>query len=94
VRVFRCVYELENGELIKYYIYPPLFIRSTFFLLLTLVAFFLSPEFNNLHGRSMACQAGSLLIMYLCMTVIYLTGDIVDTTFCIITGGNIFASYF
>jgi hypothetical protein len=66
---------------------------SAFFLLLTLIAFFLSPEFNNLHGRSMACQAGSLLIMYLGMTLIYLTGATVHITVCITTGMEFYTSW-
>jgi hypothetical protein len=40
---------------------------SCFFLLLNLIAFFLSPDLKNLHGRSVAYFSGSLLVNYLLM---------------------------
>ena len=86
MRVIVCQEEKKQEVDLKYLIYPSLFVVSAFFLLLTLIAFFLSPEFDNLHGRSMACQAGSLLIMYLGMTLIYIMGTTIQLSLCITTG--------
>jgi hypothetical protein len=86
MRVIVCQEEKKQEVDLKYLIYPSFFVVSAFFLLLTLIAFFLSPEFDNLHGRSMACQAGSLLIMYLGMTLIYIMGTTIQLSLCITTG--------
>jgi hypothetical protein len=89
MRVIVCQEEQKQEFDLKYLIYPSFFVVSAFFLLLTLIAFFLSPEFDNLHGRSMACQAGSLLIMYLGMTLIYIMGTTIQLSLCITTGRKI-----
>jgi len=80
------VVEETNNSDIKFKIYPAFFIMSAIFLLLTLIAFFLTPDHNTLHGRSIVCQSGCLLIMYIGLTINYLSGETNQIEVCQITG--------
>jgi hypothetical protein len=90
--VIVCNDEMEAEKMVtnlKFKIYPAFFIMSAVFLLLTLIAFFVTPEHNTVHGRSVVCQSGSLLIVYVCMTINYLTGETSNDQVCIIVGENL-----
>jgi hypothetical protein len=71
---------------VKSYLYPGLMIISTVFLLLTLFAYFVAPEMNDLQGKSIACQSGTLAVSFIGYTVVQLTGDIINNTGCKIAG--------
>lgn len=90
--VISCNDEMELEKMmanLKFKIYPAFFIMSAIFLLLTLIAFYLTPDHNNVHGRSVVCQSGSLLIVYIGLTINYLTGDTNKDQVCIIVGKRI-----
>ncbi|CAB3386563.1 Hypothetical predicted protein [Cloeon dipterum] len=53
---------------IHHYIYPVFMIFSIICLLLTLLAFFFTPEMRNLHGKSIACQSFTLMMAYIGLT--------------------------
>jgi hypothetical protein len=53
-------------------------------LVLTLITFYYSPDLDNLHGRAMAGQSASLLMVCLGMTVIYFWGATVHIDICVI----------
>jgi len=61
-------------------------IISIFFLFFTLVAFFLAPEMQNLHGKSIACQSGTLMVAFIALTVNYLEGRNNHMTVCKVFG--------
>ncbi|XP_059484652.1 probable G-protein coupled receptor Mth-like 4 isoform X2 [Neocloeon triangulifer] len=65
---------------LKFYLYTPFFILSALFLLLTLVNYcFVGPaEKKSLHNKTICCQSAALLIVYICLSITYLT---------ILTGG-------
>jgi O-antigen ligase len=56
------------------YLVPVLMLASAVFLMLTLVAFCVVPEMQNLHGKSIACQSASLMVAFVAMSVTQLTG--------------------
>jgi hypothetical protein len=70
----------------QFYLYPVFMIISIVFLFLTLVAFFMAPEMQNLHGKSIACQSGTLMIAFIAFTVTYLAGSDSSITVCKIFG--------
>jgi hypothetical protein len=67
---------------IQFYLYPVFMLISILFLFLTLVAFFMAPEMQNLHGKSIACQSGTLMIGFIAFTVTYLAGSNSSKTVC------------
>ncbi|XP_065353646.1 G-protein coupled receptor Mth2-like [Cloeon dipterum] len=70
---------------LKFTIYPIFFVISAVFLLLTLIAFFLTPDHHTIHVRSVVCQSGSLLMAYIGLTINYTIGDTSHINTCIIT---------
>jgi type II secretory pathway component PulF len=67
---------------LKFYLYPLFLLISATFLALTLLAFFLVPQMRNLHGKSIACQSGTLMIAFISFAAAYLRGfiNISETT--------------
>ncbi|XP_076279348.1 G-protein coupled receptor Mth2 [Lasioglossum baleicum] len=55
---------------IKYGITSLLEAISCVFLLLTLLVYIYLPSLQNLHGKTLMCHAASLLVSYLCLTII------------------------
>ncbi|XP_059487689.1 G-protein coupled receptor Mth2-like [Neocloeon triangulifer] len=72
LRVLQCFYTETNG--FKFYLYPVFMIGSVIFLFLTLLAFIVTPEMKNLHGKSIACQSFTLMMAFIGLTVTYLSG--------------------
>jgi Mn2+/Fe2+ NRAMP family transporter len=68
-----CV-ETNNNESLMY-LQIVLLSVSIIFQLLTLVAFCVSPEMHNLHGKSIACQTGTLMVAFIAFSCTYLTGS-------------------
>jgi hypothetical protein len=79
----------ENDVEIQFYLYPIFMIFSIIFLMMTLVAFFVAPEMQNLHGKSIACQSGTLMIALIGLTVTYLAGSSSHMSVCK-TFGNVY----
>ncbi|XP_059482093.1 G-protein coupled receptor Mth2-like [Neocloeon triangulifer] len=79
---------------LKFYLYTPFFILSALFLLLTLVAYcFVGPaERKSLHNKTICCQSAALLIVYICLSITYLTGGYNAMWFCVST--TYFTYYF
>jgi hypothetical protein len=73
---------------IQFYLYPVFMIISIIFLFLTLVAFFMSPEMQNLHGKSIACQSGTLMVAFIAFTVTYLAGSNSSVALCKLFGNH------
>jgi hypothetical protein len=87
ILVFICMSDEEmEPEGIEIYLYSFFMFISIFFLLLVLVAFFTSPEMQNLHGKSIACQSGTLMVAFIALTVIYLAGADSSLVVCKIFG--------
>ncbi|XP_076658800.1 putative G-protein coupled receptor Mth-like 12 [Halictus rubicundus] len=64
-----CFPELERDTpTVKYVITSSLEIISCVFLLLTLLVYIYLPSLQNLHGKTLMCNAASLLVSYLCLT--------------------------
>lgn len=83
--------EMEQNQTrpgIQFYLYPVFMIISIVFLFLTLVAFFMAPEMQNLHGKSIACQSGTLMIAFIAFTVTYLTSTDSSMVVCKVFGKN------
>jgi uncharacterized membrane protein len=81
--------EEQNQEQLKgfqFYLYPIFMIISIVFLFLTLVAFFMAPEMQNLHGKSIACQSGTLMVAFIAFTVTYLVGADSSIAVCKVFG--------
>ncbi|XP_065353648.1 G-protein coupled receptor Mth2-like [Cloeon dipterum] len=72
----------ESWTLIVYRIF---FVISAIFLLLTIAALCLTQELRSVHVRSVLCQSGSLLLTFVGLTVISITGDTVHIYICKIT---------
>jgi hypothetical protein len=66
--------EQTNSMAFKFYLYPVFMLISVIFLFLTLVAFTMVPEMQNLHGKSIACQSGTLMIAFIGFAVTNLAG--------------------
>ncbi|XP_059484656.1 G-protein coupled receptor Mth2-like [Neocloeon triangulifer] len=83
--VMICSHVIESTmQNLKFKIYPAFFILSAIFLLLTLLAFVLTPDHNTIHSRSVVCQSGSLLITFIGLTITYLTGERSHINVCIV----------
>ncbi|CAB3381918.1 Hypothetical predicted protein [Cloeon dipterum] len=83
---------------IHHYIYPVFMIFSIICLLLTLLAFFFTPEMRNLHGKSIACQSFTLMMAYIGLTVTYFSGTdsklIVCKLFAYMAFGFLLSSFY
>jgi hypothetical protein len=84
--VLACVPGEEEPQGFHFYFYLVFMIISTIFLLLTLVAFSIAPEMQNLHGKCIACQSGSLMIAFVALIVNYLGGSHNSVATCIVFG--------
>ncbi|XP_059486773.1 G-protein coupled receptor Mth-like [Neocloeon triangulifer] len=67
----------------RFIIYPVFYILSAICLLLTLIAFVLTPERNSFHSKSVACQSGCLLVSFLGLAITYLTGEKSNEKICV-----------
>lgn len=62
--------QIQNKSLdLKFKLYPVFMLISVVFLFFVLVAFYVTPEMQNLHGKSIACQSGSLMIAFIALTI-------------------------
>jgi hypothetical protein len=77
-----------NQKEFKFYLYPAFMVISTIFLILTLFAYFVSPAWNNLQGKSIACQSGTLAVSLVAYTVVHLFGDTTSAMICKIAGNK------
>ncbi|XP_078049774.1 G-protein coupled receptor Mth [Augochlora pura] len=65
-----CFPELEpEPPIIKYMITSLLEVISCVFLVLTLLVYIFLPSLQNLHGKTLMCNAASLLVSYLCLAI-------------------------
>ncbi|XP_059486865.1 G-protein coupled receptor Mth2-like [Neocloeon triangulifer] len=88
----------EGAMEFHFYLYPVFMICSVIFLFLTLLAFIVTPEMKNLHGKSIACQSFTLMMAYIGLTVTYLSGTdnhiIVCKTFAYIAFYFLLSSFY
>ncbi|KAB0797182.1 hypothetical protein PPYR_08176 [Photinus pyralis] len=68
-RLFLCFKE-DTNEAIKFQIYRIFLVFSCVFLILTLVGYICLPEMQNLHGKTLMCHCGSLLVAFIILAVL------------------------
>lgn len=67
---------------------------SCIFLFLTLIVYLSLPVLQNLHGKTLMCHIASLLVGYLCLTVIpWITVENDSVTPCGIVGNAVYFLY-
>jgi len=71
---------------VKFYIYPVFMIISILFLLMTIVAYYLTPEMKTLQGKCIVCQAATLMLAFFGFVVSYLTGSFSHIIVCRVFG--------
>jgi multisubunit Na+/H+ antiporter MnhG subunit len=87
--VFSCVPDVQDHHQTKgvvFYLSLVFMLVSIIFLLLTVVAFFIAPEMQNLHGKCITCQSGSLMIAFVALTVIFLEISSSSDAVCKVVG--------
>lgn len=67
--LFIC-FAYQDKNRIEFQISRVTLLLSSIFLVLTLLAYILLPEMQNLHGKTLMCHCGSLLVAFIILVVL------------------------
>ncbi|CAB3385124.1 Hypothetical predicted protein [Cloeon dipterum] len=84
--VMHCIEPEEYYPPFKFNLYPPFFILSSIFLILTILAFALTPEIKSFHTKCVVCHSACLAVAFIALTVNYLRGDSTERVLCFTIG--------
>ncbi|KAK4879826.1 hypothetical protein RN001_007972 [Aquatica leii] len=68
-RLFLC-FKHDTNESVKYQVSRICLVFSSIFLILTLLGYICVPEMQNLHGKTLMCNCGSLLVAFTILAVL------------------------
>ncbi|XP_065350259.1 probable G-protein coupled receptor Mth-like 3 [Cloeon dipterum] len=84
--VIHCIEPEEYHPPLKFNLYPPFFILSSIFLLLTILALVLTPEIKSFHSKCVVCHSACLVVAFIALTLNYLHGNPDERVLCVTIG--------